>query len=178
MKMLSDYIKLEDGSYSNFRYREFTKSSIAKRFGIKNIPNDSNWYNIELLVQNVLQPIRNEFGPIRITSGFRSVELCRKIGSSPNSNHTRGQAADIEPYDSSVQLVDIMKFVYDNLEYRELIAEYFPDGWIHVAYRAGDNNKQLKLKDRDHNYSRVGMEFIQEKYSGKGLPDEMFVIDL
>ena len=148
----------------NFRYGEFVKSDTAIRLGIENIPNEEQWQCIEKLAVNVLQPVRNEFGRLTITSGFRSVELCLAVGSSSASNHARGQASDIEPYDVDIPLIFVVEFIHDNLEYRELIAEYFPWGWIHVAYREGGNIKKLKLKDKDHNYRVVDIEYIKKLY--------------
>jgi len=149
----------------NFKYSEFVKSSTALRYGIKNEPNEEQWKCIELVASHILQPVRNQFGPIRITSGFRTVDLCLKVGSSATSNHARGQAVDFEPYSDSIKLADVLIWVHDNLEFRELIAEYFPGGWIHCAYRENGNNKTLKLKDDNHNYDRVGIETIKSIYS-------------
>lgn len=149
---------------TNFSYGEFTKSSTALRKGIDNIPNEEQWRCIEGLASNVLQAIRDEFGPIRITSGFRSVELCEAVGSSKNSNHVRGQAADIEPYASNISLTSILEFIVENLEFRTVIAEYFPEGWIHVDFRTGGNIKKIKLKDADHNYEEVSLDYIKNKY--------------
>jgi len=148
----------------DFKYSEFIKSATATRLGIENLPNDEQWRYIELLAKEVLQPIRQEFGRLRITSGFRSVELCEAVGSSKNSNHTRGQAADIEPLVEGVTLFDVLEYIHNKLEYRELIAEYFPNGWIHVAYRENGNVKTLKLKDDNHHYSKVSIDYIKNLY--------------
>ncbi len=149
---------------SNFKYKELVRSSTALRKGIKNEPNEEQWKCIELLAKEILQPIREKFGRIRITSGFRCVELCEAIGSSKYSNHARGQAVDIEPLEDGVTLVDILEFIHDNLEYRSLIGEFLPDGWVHVAYRKGANIKRLKLKDEDHNYDKVAIGYIKNLY--------------
>jgi hypothetical protein len=149
----------------NFKYKEFVKSYTATRFGIDNIPKDDYiWECIEKLAVNILQPVRNEFGPIRITSGYRTVELCEAVGSSAKSNHTRGQAADIEPYDDSIKLVDVVSFIYNKLDFRELILEYAPDGWVHVAFRDGGNIRKLLLKDTAHNYERVYIDDLKRLY--------------
>ena len=163
---------MTDGEKSCFRYAEFVKSETATRLEIPNVPNEEHWINIELLVQNILQPVRNEFGPIRITSGYRSSQLCQALKSSTTSNHTRGQAADIEPYDVDIPLFNLIEFI-DGLEYRELIAEYFPDGWVHVAYRDGNNNRQLKLKDVNHNFDQVDLDYIRGIY----VPEHLFEMD-
>ena len=86
----------------NFRYKEFVRSSTALRLGIKNIPNEHQWQSIERVAGNIIQPVREKFGRIRITSGFRSIKLCKAIGSSINSNHTRGEAIDFEPVNSDI----------------------------------------------------------------------------
>jgi hypothetical protein len=165
MRNLNSYIKLDDGTNSNFKYYEFVKSSTAKRFNIYNIPtSDIIWNNIENLVKNILQPIRDYFGPIRITSGYRSLELNLKIGGSSTSNHVFGFAADIEPIDYDIPLIDIVNFIYKELEYKELICEYFPDGWVHVAYEQENNKKQLKLKDLHHSYDVVSIDYINSIY--------------
>ena len=149
----------------DFRYIEFIKSQTAIRHGIRNMPpNEQCWISIEKLAQNILQPVRSHFGRIRITSGFRTVKLCLMIGSSAGSNHTRGQAADIEPINSKIKLFDILEWIHNNLDYRELIAEFFPTGWVHVAYREGANDKILKLKDAKHNYDHVSLDYIRGIY--------------
>lgn len=148
----------------NFTYGELIKSSTARRLGISNIPNEEQWLNLEALAVEVLQPIRYRFGRVRVTSGFRCPKLCVAIGSSILSNHTRGEAGDIEPLRFSVSLMNILTFVYKTLEFRELIAEFFPDGWVHVAYRRGDNSRYLKLKDANHNYERVTLDYIEKQY--------------
>lgn len=164
MRGPNDYIIMPNGVPSNFQYKEFTKSNTAMRRGIPNVPNNEQWRCVEALVVNILQPIRQKFGRLRITSGFRSVALCEAIGSNKNSNHARGQAADIEPLAKRVTLLDVLKYVSTSLPHRELIAEYFPDGWIHVAYREGGNIKELKLKDNNHNYARVELSYITDEY--------------
>ena len=149
----------------NFSYKEFIRSATAMRLGIPNEPTREQWNSIERLAVNVLQPIRDRFGGLRITSGFRSVELCEAIGSSKNSNHARGEASDIEPIDLSIRMIDIVEYIYNALEFRTIIMEYFPDGWIHVDYREGGNVKRLKLKDANHNYADVTLEEALSIYS-------------
>jgi zinc D-Ala-D-Ala carboxypeptidase len=155
---------------SDFTYHELIRSDTAKRKNIKNIPNEEQIENLERLITNILQPVRDKFGPIRVTSGFRSPELCKALGSSIYSNHTRGEAADIEPVDKNIKLIDIMDWIYYNCEFRELIAEYFPDGWVHVAYRKNQNIKKVKLKDADHTYLECSLPYINSIYK-KGLED-------
>ena len=80
----------------NFSLRELTKSQTAERKGIDNTPTDEHIENLKLLCENILQPVRNEWGVVSVSSGYRSPELCVAIGSSERSQHARGQAADFE----------------------------------------------------------------------------------
>jgi len=157
----------------NFKYKEFVKSDTATRLGIVNTPNKEQWQNIERLAVNVLQPIRDKFGSIRITSGFRSEELCIAVGSFSmvngkrivTSNHARGEASDIEPATRGVTLMDVVEWAYNNLEFRTIICEYFDrDGWIHIDYRENGNLHRLKLKDADHNYENIDLDYLNKLY--------------
>ena len=80
----------------NFSVRELTKSQTAERKGIDNTPTEEHLENLKLLCENILQPIRDEWGVVSVSSGYRSPSLCQAIGSSEKSQHARGQAADFE----------------------------------------------------------------------------------
>ena len=147
---------------NSFTYREFVKSDTAIRYRIDNTPTENQWKKIEILASRVLQPIRDKFGPIKITSGFRCVDLCLLIKSSSLSNHTKGEAADIEPIDPSITLIEMAEWIYENLEFRTLIMEYYPEGWIHVDYREGANIKKLQLKDNTHDYQEVTIAYLKD----------------
>jgi len=152
----------------NFRYYEFFKSHTAKRLRINNYTkNPKIIFNIELLATFVLQPIRDHFGPIKVLSGYRCPELNKAIGGSPTSNHILGQAADIEPFDKDISLIDIIEFISRNLQFRNCILEYPPGGWIHIDYRENDNLNLIKLKDENHNYEQVTCEYLREKFGNE-----------
>jgi uncharacterized protein YcbK (DUF882 family) len=80
----------------NFTLQELTKSDTAIRLGIPNEPNSDQIAKLQNLCETLLQPVRDKFGPVIITSGFRSEQLCVKIGSSINSQHTKAEAVDFE----------------------------------------------------------------------------------
>ena len=146
----------------NFSYKEFVKSDIAIRRGISNIPNDAYCKNIEKLAVNILQPLRDAYGRIRITSGYRCKKLNKIIHGSRRSFHCVGCAADIEPLNKEISLFDVLFWINKNCEFQELIAEYFQDGWgwVHVAYVEGRNEKLIKLKDKEHNYEVVTIDYL------------------
>ena len=65
----------------NFTLSELTKSDTAIRKGINNNPNAEQVEKLKELCENILQTVRDHFGRVKITSGFRSVDLCIAIGS-------------------------------------------------------------------------------------------------
>jgi len=80
----------------NFSLQEMIKSDTAIRLDIDNNPNADQIEKLRLLCENILQPVRDHFGRVKVTSGFRSSELCAAIGSSVNSQHAKAEAADFE----------------------------------------------------------------------------------
>ena len=107
----------------NFSLLELTKSDTAIRKGIDNEPNADQIEKLKLLCENILQPVRDHFGRVKVTSGFRSSELCTAIGSSVNSQHAKAEAADFEcPGVDNAELFDWIKnnLPYDQLDPRVL----------------------------------------------------------
>ena len=81
---------------SYFTLSELTYSSTATAHSIQNVPTAEAVKNLESLVLNVLEPIREKWqSPSYITSGYRCPALNRKVGGVEGSYHTRGMAADI-----------------------------------------------------------------------------------
>jgi len=121
----------------NFTLTEFTRSQMAIRNGIDNTPSGVEIQNMVKLCENVLQPVRDHFGPVAISSGFRSVTLNSLIGGSPNSDHTRGMAADFEV--PGVSNMEVAEWIAKNLKFAQLILEFYQEGiddsgWLHVSY--------------------------------------------
>ena len=69
----------------NFSLSELIKSDTAIRKGIDNNPNADQIEKLKSLCENILQPVRDHFGRVKVTSGFRSEQLCLAIKSSVNS---------------------------------------------------------------------------------------------
>ncbi len=146
----------------NFKYREFTFSKTAIENNTPNIPNETQWKNIERLAINILQPVRHKFGRIKISSGFRSLELNDLIKGYKYSNHCKGEAADIKSLEN-VPLIQIANWIFNFLSFRTLIFEF--NEWIHIDYRQDHNVKKLKLKDGNHDYTIVSIDYIKDIYS-------------
>ena len=129
----------------NFTLQEFTKSQTAIRKGLDNTSAEAHIENAKELFANVVQKVRDNFGVTIINSGYRGPDLNYAIGGSNTSQHTRGQAVDIEC--PGTPNYDVAKWVEDNLEFDQLILEFYtpgiPDsGWVHVSYKTEDNRKQ------------------------------------
>jgi zinc D-Ala-D-Ala carboxypeptidase len=131
----------------NFTLEEMIKSETALRHGMDNTPGENEIGNLKLLCEKVLQPVRDHFGKgVKVNSGFRHPDVNAKVGGSRTSDHTRGQASDIEI--PGVPNAELAEWIRDNLEFRQLILEFYtpgvPDsGWVHVSYVAEDNKKEV-----------------------------------
>lgn len=79
----------------NFSYSEFEYSETAKRNGIDNTMPDELKPRTKALVDNVLQPLRDVWGVMKVNSGYRCKELNRLVGGVDTSQHAKAEAADI-----------------------------------------------------------------------------------
>ena len=137
----------------NFTLSEITKSNTAKRLGIKNAPNQEHLNNMQILIRDLIQPMRDALGPIRISSGYRSPVLNRAIGGSNKSQHCKGQAVDIQFWKEGKMC---NKEVYDwvlkeGIKFDQMINE-FDYAWIHISLRPDNKNRRMVLeayKDND-----------------------------
>jgi hypothetical protein len=138
----------------NFSLSELTKSDTAIRKGINNNPNAEQVEKLKALCENILQPIRDHFGRVKVTSGFRSEDLCLAIGSSRNSQHAKAEAADFECI--GVDNAELADWIHKNLPYDQLILEYYTpgepnSGWIHCSYIPHGSRAQFLHCYRDEN---------------------------
>ena len=154
-----------------FTQNEFEFSQTAQNRGISNRMNFEQIDNAKHLCENVLDPVREKFGPLRISSGFRNVKLNKLIGGSRNSNHLWGKAADFSY--ASISDVDVALWIIGNLKFDKLILEYFNsndfgEGWIHVSFDKGSSECEVISAVRGHRSRYVpGLQFMDngELYS-------------
>ena len=100
-----------------FTLKELTKSSTAEAKKLDNTPDETAIKNLNTLVDNVLDPLRELYGkPIIVTSGYRSPEVNRSVNGATSSQHALGEAADITggSKEENKKLFDLIK---DNLPY-------------------------------------------------------------
>ena len=130
----------------NFSLQELIKSDTAIRMGINNNPSAEQMEKLKALCENILQPVRDHFGRVKVTSCFRSVDLCLAIKSSANSQHAKAEAADFEVMGTdNAELAD---WIYKNLDFDQLILEFYTpgepnSGWIHCSYTPNQPRKQF-----------------------------------
>ena len=129
-----------------FALKEFVKSNTAARLGIDNNPSEDVKKNIELLVEKILDPLRESFGkPIIVTSGYRCKELNKAVGGAAKSQHMSGEAADIRSVEDSKRAnKELFNLIIElGLPFDQLINEHDYD-WVHVSY--GKRNRRMILK--------------------------------
>ena len=135
----------------HFNLSEFFRSSTAAENGIKNEPSIDERAtivrNINLLVDNVLDPVRDMVdAPIIITSGYRCPQVNRLVGGVDNSQHMSGCAADfhVKGFTPSMML-GVFFYILNRLEYDQLIY-YRSKNIIHVSYVENGNRHEAFLK--------------------------------
>ena len=127
---------------------EVIRSESAKRRGISNMPTEQHIANLKKLAENVFEPIRANFRqPIRISSGYRSQSLNAAIGGATNSQHSTGEAIDIDMEGTKITNKEIFNFIKEKLNFDQLIYEFGnntePD-WVHVSFKSnGQQRKQV-----------------------------------
>lgn len=148
----------------NFKLSEFTNQMPPQ---YRKEPTKEQRLNLMRLSTFVLEPLRAILGAkIQITSGFRTPEYNQSLagqGARPakDSDHLRGQAADIQAYKMNGERIDplkVYKAIKDNLNYRQVIlykagAAGYPNGGVHVSYVKDDNKKQFLQVDPPYTYS-------------------------
>ena len=148
----------------NFKYGEVVESETAVKHAIANVPTEAQWKAAEQYAVFILQPLRNRKGRIHMSSWFRCHALNSHpdVGSSYTSFHCTGGGGDLEPQECT--LMELLEEAYKLPVFAEIIAEYFPDGWVHIGALVGDNRRKLKLKDQSHNFSAITIENLRKLY--------------
>ena len=119
----------------HFTLKEMTQSETATKLNIDNTPKPWQIDNMRTLCNLVLEPLREQFGPITVTSGFRSARLNKAVGGSLTSQHTKGEAADLR-IGSPERGQAMFEWIRKNIVFDQLIMERSRhDGaqWLHVS---------------------------------------------
>ena len=146
----------------NFTLAELTASNTSKRLGISNTPDKEGIHKLRLLATELLQPLRNAVGPLRVTSGYRSESLNAAIGGSNKSQHCKCEAVDLQ-FVKRGRMDNMRIFnaiVTMGLDFDQLILEFGgatadkdsdnPD-WIHISWKVTGNRRQILVAYKDEN---------------------------
>lgn len=131
----------------NLPYKEFIRSRTASKHGIDNTPTKEHLENGRAIAKHIFQPTRDFYGkPITVTSGYRSKALNDKIGGSQTSQHSKGEALDLDTlHDNTL----IFFYILNHLDFDQLIYELGDDenpDWVHVSYKRNGKNRGQALR--------------------------------
>lgn len=131
-----------------FSVAELVKSTTATKRKINNTPSEEIKCNINQLIDNILDPLRESWKqPIIVSSGYRCPKLNKIVGGASSSQHLLGQAADIHTKSNSREdnkrLFNLIKEL--KLPYDQLINEYNYK-WIHVSFSSKNRRQILNIK--------------------------------
>jgi len=127
---------------------EAFKSQTATRKRINNVTTDPIILDNMRHVAELFEQIREHFGiPIGISSFYRSPALNKAVGGASSSQHTRGEAIDIDAdIYGGVTNKEIFEFA-KTLDFDQLIWEYGDEhnpAWVHISRKlSGTNRKQI-----------------------------------
>jgi hypothetical protein len=133
----------------HFTVDELCASATAKAKGINNKPDIQQTINLVYLAAYVLEPLRIAMGePIKISSGFRCQALNKAVGGVANSQHCKGQAADLCIDGDLEKGKRWFNYIRQHLPFDQLIWEHDRKGvyWVHVSYvypDLGKNRRQV-----------------------------------
>ena len=130
-----------------FTIQELTASATAQREGIDNRPSKCAYHLLHVLVDQLLDPIREAWGePIVVSSDYRCKELNTLVGGVKNSHHLLGCTADLIGGNKAYHLklfkmIQVMQ-QQGKIRFTQLILE--GDGrWIHISYVPSDPRCQV-----------------------------------
>lgn len=136
-----------------FTISEMLYSPTAVKRGIWNGCTRAQEDNLESLVSNVLDPVRQKYGKaIHVSSGFRCAQLNALIHGALQSQHLQGEAADIYTDAGPQGNLELAKLIIASGKFDQVILENVPGtsllpAWVHVSWkRSGGNRQEIRKK--------------------------------
>lgn len=138
-------------SKSYFTIDELCASQTAKQRGINNTPTPEVQSNLQLLIDQVLNPARQAYGSyIRVSSGYRCPALNAAVGGAASSQHLTGQAADITTGNITTDR-QLFAILVSQAHFDQLIWEQTKNGrWIHVSYSTAHRQQILAYNGKQY----------------------------
>ena len=129
-----------------FSLRELTFSKIAEENDIDNTPTPEILEKLKYTASQ-LDKVRELLGkPVNISSGYRCLQVNRRIGSKDTSQHLKGEAIDFkcELFGNPKQVFDAIK--KSNMQFDQLILEF--NSWVHISFVKSCGRRECLVIDR------------------------------
>ena len=135
---------------SNLNLAEVTKSATATRKGIANTPTATHLIALKEVATNIFQPCREHFGkPLAVTSGYRSEALNEAINGSKRSQHSKGEALDLDAdVFGGFSNAELFNYIKNHLDFDQLIWEFGNNNnpsWVHCSYKTQGNRNEVLI---------------------------------
>ena len=140
----------------NLSLAEVTKSETAIRMGIANTPSATHLIALKEVSKNIFQPCREHFGkPLAVTSGYRSEALNEAINGSKTSQHSKGEALDLDAdVFGGFSNAELFNYIKDHLDFDQLIWEFGNNNnpaWVHCSYKTRGNRNEVLIAIKTNN---------------------------
>jgi len=140
----------------NLSLAEVTKSATAIRKGITNTPSATHLIALKEVSKNIFQPCREHFGkPLAVTSGYRSEALNEAINGSKTSQHSKGEALDLDAdVFGGFSNAELFNYIKDHLDFDQLIWEFGNNNnpaWVHCSYKTRGNRNEVLIAIKTNN---------------------------
>jgi Peptidase M15 len=112
--------------------------------------------NLIAVCTELAEPTRTRWGPLYVSSGYRSIPVNAAVGGAPDSAHLYGCALDLVPLTAGVTVDQMMKWVIaSGLPFDQAIDEETPSGhhWIHLAVSGNGKQRHMALAMRNGVYT-------------------------
>mgnify|MGYP003420282718 FL=1 len=129
-----------------FSLREMVFSKIAEDNDIDNTPTPAILEKLKYTASQ-LDKVRELLGkPVNISSGYRCLQVNRRLGSKDSSQHLKAEAADFK-----CELLKKKKKVFDkiresNIQFDQLILEF--NSWVHISFVKEGGRRESLIIDR------------------------------
>mgnify|MGYP000880592220 FL=1 len=138
----------------HFNYEEFEFSQKANELGIdNNIPSDKIRFAIRLLVLNLLEPLREILQrPLILTSGYRCPALNKEVGKANDSQHLKGEAADLH-CEGALEVLSLAQIVLRHkLPFDQMILY---KSILHLSFKANGQQRRQILYDKSYKEAQL-----------------------
>ena len=129
-----------------FSLRELTFSKLAQDHDIDNTPDAKTLETLKYTASQ-LDKVRELLNkPVNISSGYRCLQVNRRIGSKDTSQHLKGEAVDFkcELYGNPKKVFDAIKA--SDIQFDQLILEF--NSWVHISFVKEGGRRECLIIDR------------------------------